>query len=191
MKELLASQTITQKQYDDAEARYISAQQAYDKLVHGLRAEEIVAVRARRDQALAQTDLLKKKVRDCHVTAPSAGTITLRAVEPGELVGPGSQLLRITYLEKVKLTIYVTEKQISRIQLGQSATVTTDAGGTFVGKVVYKSPVAEFTPKNVQTKEERTKLVFGVKILVDNPDGRLSPGLPADASISLTESGPH
>jgi HlyD family secretion protein len=183
MKELLASQTITQKQYDDAEARFISTQQTYEKLVRGLRAEEIVVARARRDQAAAQADLLKKKVRDCYVTAPSNGTITLKAVEPGELVVPGSNLLRITYLEKMKLTIYVSEEQISRIQLGQKATVTTDAGGAFDGKVIYKSPVAEFTPKNVQTKEERTKLVFGVKILIDNPEGKLSPGIPADATI--------
>jgi HlyD family secretion protein len=189
MKELLASQTITQKQYDDAEARFISAQQTYDKLVHGLRVEEITAVRARRDQAAAQADQLKKKVRDCHVLAPSAGVVTLIAVEPGELVGPGSNLVRITYLDKVKLTIYVNEEQIGNIRLGQKATVTTDAGGAFEGRVIYKSPIAEFTPKNVQTKEERTKLVFGVKILIDNPEAKLSPGIPADASISLTQQG--
>ena len=183
MKELLATQTITQKQFDDAEARYISAQQTYEKLVKGLRRDEITAIRARRDQAAAQADQLRKKVRDCHILAPSGGTVTLRAIEPGELVGPGANLLRITYLDKVKLTIYVNEEQIGRVQLGQKATVAIDAGGTFVGKVIYKSPVAEFTPKNVQTKEERTKLVFGVKILIENPDGRLSPGIPADASI--------
>ncbi len=188
MKELLATQTITQKQYDDAEARYISAQQTYDKLVNGLRSEEITAVRAKRDQAAAQADQLRKKVRDCYVLAPSNGTITLKAVEPGELVGPGSNLLRITYLERLKLTIYVNEEQISSIRLGQTATVKTDAGATFQGKVIYKSPVAEFTPKNVQTKEERTKLVFGVKILIDNPEGKLSPGIPADATIALTGS---
>ena len=188
MKELLASQTVTQKQYDDAEARFISAQQTYDKLVHGLRPEEIATARARRDQAAAQTDQLRKKVRDCHVLAPSNGTVTLKAVEPGELVAPGSNLLRITYLDKLKLTIYVNEEQVSKIGLGQKATVITDAGAKFNGKVIYKSPVAEFTPKNVQTREERTKLVFGVKILIDNPEGKLSPGIPADATISLNQS---
>lgn len=186
MKDLLAVNTVTQKQFDDAETRYISAKQMYEKLVRGLRPEEIAGVRARRDQAGAQADLLRKKVRDCHVLAPSSGIVTLKAVEPGELVGPGSNLVRITYLDKVKLTIYVSEEQISRIQIGQSAKVTTDADGIFEGRVIYKSPIAEFTPKNVQTKEERTKLVFGVKILVDNPSGKLSPGIPADASISLS-----
>jgi HlyD family secretion protein len=186
MKELLASQTITQKQYDDAEARYITTQQTYDKLVKGLRPEEVDAARARKDQASAQTDQLRKKVRDCYVLAPSAGTVTLKAVEPGELVAPGSNLVRLTYLDEVKLTIYVNEVQVTRIQLGQKATVSIDSGREFEGKVVYRSPVAEFTPKNVQTKEERTKLVFGVKILVPNPDGALSPGIPADASIALS-----
>jgi HlyD family secretion protein len=63
--------------------------------------------------------------------------------------------------------------------------VSIDSGDKFEGSVVYKSPVAEFTPKNVQTKEERTKLVFGVKILIENSAGRLSPGIPADANIAL------
>ena len=188
MKELLASQTITQKQYDDAEARFISAQQSYDKLVHGTRSEDIAAAHARRDQAVAQADLLKKKIRDCSILAPSGGTVTLKAVEPGELVSPGANLVRLTYLDKVKLTIYVNEELISKIQLGQKATVTIDSGAKSEGKVIYKSPVAEFTPKNVQTKEERTKLVFAVKILVENTDGRLSPGIPADAVLSLTGS---
>jgi HlyD family secretion protein len=150
-----------------------------------LRPEEITTARARREQAQAQADQLKKKVRDCSVLAPTVGTVTLRAVEPGELVGPGSNLVRITYLDKVKLTIYVNEDQIPRVKLEDKAVVTTDAGLKFDGKVIYKSPVAEFTPKNVQTKEERTKLVFGVKILIDNPEGKLSPGIPADAIIVL------
>jgi HlyD family secretion protein len=185
MKELLASQTVTQKQYDDAEARFITAQQMFEKVTRGLRPEEITTARARREQAQAQADQLKKKVRDCSVLAPTVGTVTLRAVEPGELVGPGSNLVRITYLDKVKLTIYVNEDQIPRVKLEDKAVVTTDAGLKFDGKVIYKSPVAEFTPKNVQTKEERTKLVFGVKILIDNPEGKLSPGIPADAIIVL------
>jgi HlyD family secretion protein len=185
MKDLLSSQTVTQKQYDDAEERYVAAEQTYRQLRKGLRLEEIAAVRARRDQAAAQTDALRKRVRDCTILAPSGGTITLRAVEPGELVSPGANLVSITYLEKVKLMIYVNEDEISRIKLGQDAAVTIDSGEKFTGKVIYRSPVAEFTPKNVQTKEERTKLVFGVKLLVENPDLKLSPGIPADAIIDI------
>lgn len=185
MKELLASQTITQKQFDDTYSRYIAAQQTYQKLQRGMRPEEINGARVRRDQAAAQADLLRKKVRDCRVLAPSDGVVTLRGVEPGELVTIGTNVIRLTYLDKVKLTIYVGEAELGGVKLQQKATVTTDADKNkkYEGTVVYISPNAEFTPKNVQTKEERTKLVFGVKIEINNPDGALKPGLPADARI--------
>jgi HlyD family secretion protein len=185
MKELLANQTITQKQYDDAYNRYVAAQQTYEKTFRGLRKSEIDAARARRDQAAAQANQLRKKVNDCHILAPTDGIITLKAVEPGEFVAVGGNLLRLTYLDKVKLTIYVNEQALGRVRLGQKAEVRIDTEGNKAheGHVVYISPNAEFTPKNVQTKEERTKLVFGVKIEVDNSDGALKPGLPADATI--------
>jgi len=186
MKDLLASATITQKQYDDVYARFVAAEQTYAKAKTGLRPEEISGARARRESAAAQVELLQKRIRDCVVLAPVPGTVTLRAVEPGELVGMGSNVVRITFLDRVKLTIYVNEAELGRVKLRQPAEVFTDAYGTsrsFAGTVVYISPSAEFTPKNVQTKEERTKLVFAVKIEVDNPDGALKPGLPADAVL--------
>ncbi len=191
MKDLLASKTITQKQYDDSYARFVSAEQTYEKVKSGLRPEEISNARERRDYAAAQVDLLRKKVRDCSILAPCNGTVTLRAVEPGELVTVGSNVLRVTYLDRVKLMIYVSEEELPRIRLGEKAKVLTDASGTkeSEGVVVYISPVAEFTPKNVQTKEERTKLVFGVKLEVNNPDGTLKPGLPADAIIMTGKPG--
>jgi HlyD family secretion protein len=192
MKTLLASQTVTQKQYDDAFARAVAAEQTYRKFKSGLRPEEVEAARARRESAAAQADLLKKKVRDCRLVAPTAGTVTLLGIEQGELAVPGMTLLRLTFLDKVKLTIYVGEAELGRITLGQPAKVSIDAFGTgraFDGRVVYISPIAEFTPKNVQTKEERTKLVFGVKIEVENPDHALKPGLPADARITVQQGG--
>jgi len=191
MKDLLASQTITQKQFDDVYARFVGAEQTYEKLKRGLRPEEINGARVKRDYAAAQVDLLRKKVRDCAILAPSAGTVTLRGVEPGELVTMGANLLRVTYLDRVKLTIYVSDADLGKVKLGQKAQVSIDSfdkARPLEGDVVYISPTAEFTPKNVQTKEERTKLVFGVKIEVDNPDGALKPGLPADARILLDRS---
>ena len=185
MKELLASATITQKQYDDAYARYVAADQTYRKAKSGLRPEEINGARARRDGAVAQVDLLQKRIRDCAVLAPAPGTLTLRAVAPGELVGMGSNIARLTYLDRVKLTIYVNEADLGRVALGQGADVTIDTfpDKPFAGRVVSISPNAEFTPKNVQTKEERTKLVFAVKLEIENPEGSLKPGLPADAVL--------
>jgi HlyD family secretion protein len=190
MKDLLESKTVTQKQYDDVYTRYISSKQTYEKLVRGLRKDEIAMARARRDQVVAQADLLRKKLNDCHLISPLKGTVTLKAVEVGELVRIGANVLRITYLDRVNLMIYVGEADLGKVRLGQTAKVTIDSyeNKSFDGRVVYISPVAEFTPKNVQTKEERTKLVFGVKIEVENPDGSLKPGLPADARIEVGHS---
>lgn len=187
MKELLTAQTITQKQYDDVYTRYVAAQQNYQKLSRGLRKSEVDAVRARRDQAMAQADQLRKKIRDCYILAPSKGIVSLKSVEVGELVTMGANLVRITFLEKVKLMIYVNETQLGGVKVGQAAEVRIDSNPDQVhqGTVVYISPNAEFTPKNVQTKEERTKLVFGVKIEVENKDGVLKPGLPADARLVI------
>ena len=185
MKNLLASHAVTQKQFDDAEAKYIAAQQTYEKLQRGLRPEEVANARQKRDAAAAQVELLKKRIRDCRLTSPSVGTVTLRAVQPGELVSMGMNLLRITNLDRVKLTIYLPEQQIGSIRIGQSANVSidNDQHTSYPGTITYISPTAEFTPKNVQTKEERTKLVFAVRIEVENPTGALKPGLPADARI--------
>jgi HlyD family secretion protein len=183
---LLASHTITRKQFDDTEARFISAQQTYEKMVSGLRKDEILAARARRDQAAAQRDQLAKRLADCSITAPASGVVTVKSVEPGELVSHGSHLLRITKLDTVKLVIYVPEEDLASIVLGQDAKVMIDGAGerSFPGTVISVADVAEFTPKNIQTKEERTKLVFGVKIRIPNPDGTLKPGMPADALLN-------
>lgn len=183
---LLASSTITQKQFDDTQARFISAQQTYEKMLSGLREDEILAARAVRDQAAALKDQTAKKLSDCFIIAPSSGIVTVRAVEPGELVSPGGNLLRITRMDTVKLVIYVPEVDLPSVAIGQEAVISIDGAEnrSFPGTVVTVSDVAEFTPKNVQTKEERTKLVFGVKIKIPNPDGVLKPGMPADALLA-------
>jgi HlyD family secretion protein len=98
-----------------------------------------------------------------------------------------SSLLKISDLLKVKLLIYVSEEELGKVKLGQKADVTTDSynGKKYEGKVIYISPEAEFTPKNIQTKDERTKLVFAVKIEIPNPNFELKPGMPADAVVHL------
>ena len=185
MEGLWETKSITQKQLDDARTRFTVAQQTWEKMRRGSRPEEITAARARRDQAVAQVEAIRKKIQDCHVTAPIAGIVTQKAVEQGELIGPNAPLFRISRLDKVYLMIYVSESELGRVKLGQEAKVHIDTykDRSFAGKVIYISPIAEFTPKNIQTKEDRTKLVFGVKIEVYNPDGSLKPGLPADATI--------
>ena len=98
-----------------------------------------------------------------------------------------SSLFQVADLSSVELVIYVSETELGRVKLGQEAEIKVDTypNKSFEGKVIYISPQAEFTPKNIQTQEERTKLVFAVKIKIDNPDFELKDGMPADASIIL------
>ena len=192
MKELLASNTITQKQFDDAESRYTiakaqlsSAEQGVAKLRNFARPEDLATARARTSQAKALSDLLKKELTDAVVVAPVSGTITHKPVEEGELIGTGSVVATISRLDKMNLMIYVSETELGKAKLGEMADVYIDTypDKAFPAKIVYISPIAEFTPKNVQTKEDRTKLVFGVKLEIENKEGVLKSGMPADAYV--------
>lgn len=185
MEELAKSRSISDKQLEDARTRYTLMQQTWMKMKRGSRIEEIQIAKARRDQSLAQVSSLNKKVNDCVVTAPLAGTVTKRFVEKGELVGQGMPLVRIANLGRMNIMIYVPEVELPRIVLGQRATIRVDAFANrdFQGTVTFISPTAEFTPKNIQTKDDRTKLVFGVRLAVDNPDGTLKAGIPADVTL--------
>jgi len=101
-------------------------------------------------------------------------------------VMPGMPIVRVAKLHDVWLRVYVPEPRIGLLRLGQQAKVTTDSSDRrYPGRVVEIAQEAEFTPKNVQTRNERVKLVFGVKIAVENPDGSLKPGMPADAVIEV------
>ena len=113
------------------------------------------------------------------------GLVARRAVNPGEIAGPGAALLSITQVNPVKLTIYVPETRIGQIKIGDEFGVQVDSfpGKTFKGQVVFIAPQAEFTPRNVQTKAERVNTVFAVKLQISNPDSALKPGMPADASL--------
>jgi membrane fusion protein YbhG len=187
MEELFKTQSIPQKQLDDARTRFTLAQQTLGKMKRGSRQAEVELAKARRDQAEAQLGQLVKKAADCTITAPLAGTVINRFVEPGELVGPGSAVARIADLSKLEVNIYVAETVLPQLRLGQEAQVQVDAfdNRRFTGTVVFISPMAEFTPKNIQTKDERIKLVFAVKLNVPNPDGALKAGLPADVTLRL------
>ena len=192
MKQLLATNTVTKKQFDDAESRYTiakaqlgSAEQNLGKLRKFARPEDLAAARARAGQARATADLLMKQLTDAVIVAPVAGTVTHKPFEEGELASIGAVVATIARLDKMELMIYVNEAELGKVKLGGSAEVSIDTypHKTFPGKVIYLSPIAEFTPKNVQTKEDRTKLVFGVKLEVENKERALKSGMPADALV--------
>lgn len=192
LQKLYQSQTITKKQYDDAAGRYdlmkaqlFSANENYDKLKKFSRPEDIKQAEAKLNQSNASADLIKKNINDSYITSPINGIIVEKYFEQGETVSPMSNLVKVSDLTNVELYIYVTELELGKVKLGQKAEVTVDAfkDKKFEGKVTFISPEAEFTPKNIQTKDERTKLVFAVKIEIPNPNFELKPGLPADARI--------
>jgi hypothetical protein len=117
--------------------------------------------------------------------------ISHKLVNPGELAAPGTVLLELSDIDTVDLTVYIPETLIGQVKVGQQARVYVDAypGEVFEGTVSFIAHEAEFTPRNVQTKEERVNLVFGVKITLDNPNHRLKPGMPADAELEEWKDG--
>lgn len=169
-----------------AAAAGAAAQAGLDLLEAGLTPEEVAVAEANLKQAQAAADALRVEREKTILRAPVEGLIVSRAIEPGEIAAPGTTLLRLADLDRVKLTVFVPETQIGRVQLGQPVNVAVDAypGRTFQGKVTLIAHEAEFTPRNVQTQQERTNLVFAVKVSLDNPDHLLKPGMPADATLA-------
>jgi HlyD family secretion protein len=135
---------------------------------------------AEKSLALARTQL-----GECTLTAPLAGVVMTRVREPGELVLPGSTLLKLGHLDEVHTWIYVPNEEIGRVRLGQTAELAADTypGRVFRGTVVRINDEAEFTPKSIQTKEDRTRLVFGVKVAITNSGRELLPGMPVEAAL--------
>jgi len=194
MENLYQSKSITKKQYEDALANFdvsmaklSAAKENFHKVKNLSRPEELKQAEANLNRQIALTDLARKSLNDCYVTSPSSGFITKKFIESGETTGMMSSLFQVADLISVELVIYVSETDLGKVKLGQKAEIKIDAfpDKTFEGKVIYISPEAEFTPKNIQTQEERTKLVFAVKIKIDNPDFELKDGMPADAVIIL------
>jgi HlyD family secretion protein len=197
---LLTANAGSVKQRDDAQARVDtakarqraamdrvrSAREALARLEAGTRPEEIQTAHARVAAADAQIAVLEKSERDATVISPITGIVTQKLVDAGEIVARGTPLVVITDLDHAWANLFVPEPMVPRVTIGQAATVLTDAGGPGLeGKVTFVSPRAEFTPRNVQTAEERSKLVYRLKVTVDNSAGVLKLGMPVDAELKL------
>ena len=201
---LLKNNSGSRKQRDDAatrrdvakdrvsqtEGRVRSAEETLAKLKAGARPEEIETARARVNVVSAQIESLEKGLTDATLQSPIAGLVTEKLVEVGEVIMPRAPALVVVDLEHAWADVFVPEPTVPQIKIGQQATVFTDAGGPgLTGTISYISPKAEFTPRNVQTAEERSKLVYRVRINVDNKDGVLKQGMPVEAEIALGEGG--
>ncbi|UCF67050.1 MAG: efflux RND transporter periplasmic adaptor subunit [Acidobacteriota bacterium] len=185
---LLDSGSGTEKLRDDARTRrevaanmLQAARERLRKLESGFRREETEAARARFEAARARIAQIEQQIGDAAVVSPVAGVVTEKLAEAGELLAPGSGLAMVTQLDDAWLTAYLPEPDLGKVRLGQQAIVETDGGETRRGELTFINAQAEFTPRNVQTRDERIKLVYRIKISVDNRDGLFKPGMPAHA----------
>jgi HlyD family secretion protein len=135
--------------------------------------------------AAAALDVAKSKFDERLISAPVSGTVLVKAVEKGELAIVGSAIVTMADLSEVYLTVYLAEKDVGKVNLGEEVTIYVDSypDEKFTGRISYISDKAEFTPKVIQTKEERVTQVFAIKIKIANPENKLKPGMPADAEF--------
>jgi HlyD family secretion protein len=194
---LLQANAGSRKQRDDAATRREvaaarvaaardrgrAAREGLARLKAGARAEEIAAARARVAAVDAQIAALKKNLSDAVLKSPVAGVVTSKLVDAGEVVSPRTAVVVVTDLVHAWANVYVDEPVVPRLRLGQKVTLVTDASQRLEGSITFISPKAEFTPRNVQTAEERSRLVYRIKVSADNKDGILKPGMPVEAEI--------
>jgi membrane fusion protein YbhG len=194
---LLQSNAGSRKQRDDAATRRDvaaarvnaarergrAASEAVARLRAGARPEEIAGARARVAAADAQIAGLRKNISDAVLTSPVAGVVTAKLADAGETIAPRTPVVAITDLDHAWANVYVDEPVVPRLRLGQPVTLVTDAGQRLQGSITFISPRAEFTPRNVQTAAERSKLVYRIKVSADNRDGVLKPGMPVEAEL--------
>lgn len=175
--------------YQSALARKKEAAERLSLMREGVRREEIKAAGYRAAQAGAALGVAEERLRDSVLNAPVPGLILRKDVELGETVSPGAPLFILGDMEDAWIRVYVKEDKLGLVKIGQKALITTDTfpGKAYEGVINFISSEAEFTPRNIQTREERVKLVFAIKVKVKNPNRELKPGMPADVRIVLDE----
>lgn len=189
-KELRDSHTISAREFEVAQAAFAVAQaheavarEQLTLIVEGPRKETINQARARVEQARAALALAQLQLGFTKLVSPLTGVVLSKNIEPGEFVAPGTAVITVADTSKVWLRAFVDETDLGKLHLGQAVDVRTDSfpGKTYHGTLAFIASEAEFTPKTVQTNKERVTLVFRVKINLENKDGELKPGMPADA----------
>lgn len=171
-----------------ADAKVDAVRKAHELSVAGARKEDIAQARAQRDAAEAESALAKQALEDAQLKAPIDAVVRSRMLEPGDMASPQRAAYALAVIHPKWVRAYVSEANLSRIKPGQSARVTTDSAPDrpIDGRVGYIASVAEFTPKNVETEDLRTSLVYEVRVNVDDPDDRLRLGMPATVVLPGT-----
>ena len=173
-------------QVDAARADVRAARERLALVEAGPRPGQVDTARAQLAQAEAALVQARARLADTRIEAPMDGVVLRKNLERGATAAPGSAIVTLVDPSDLWLRAYIAETDLGRVKIGQNARVTVDAfpGQPFEGRVTEVASAAEFTPRNVQTQKERVTLVFRVKVAIANPDGRLKPGMPADAVIA-------
>lgn len=176
---------VAQQRYDAAYARLLSLQTGADSPVVVSAANALDQAKTALSQAEASLSLVEAQISKLTVNAPMDGVILTRNVEPGEFVQPGGAALTVGDITNLTITVYVPENRYGEVSLGQNVDVTVDSfpGVTFSATVIQIAQKAEFTPRNVQTVEGRSATMFAIKLSVQDPEGKLKPGMPADVTF--------
>lgn len=190
-QDLQAQVIEARARYEASRAGIAQARANLEGLREGAADEQVATLEARVSQTEAALRTLIRQQEKLTLTAPVGGFVLDLAIHEGELAAPGSSLLTLGTLDKVDITVYVPETRLGDVDIGQTVGVRVDSfpDRTFEGQVVAIASEHEFTPRNVQTEEERVHRVFGVHIRVPNPDHALKPGVPADAYFTESPSG--
>ena len=192
-QELLAKAVISARDFEAsraqvrvAEARWAEATERLKLIKEGPRSETLQQARSKVEQARAAVVIAETQVHNTYLNAPFDGMVLSHNIEAGEYVSPGTPVLTIGQTARPWVRAYVDQADLGIIKLGQKVFVQTDSfpDKSYHGVISFIASEAEFTPKAVQTTKERVKLVFRVKVDVDNPDGELKPGMPADVVVS-------
>ncbi len=197
MERLLPQKAVSQELYDNAKAardraetQLQAAQAALKLLQAGTRPEDIARAEAQVALCQAQLQEAQRRLEDAKLLAPAPGVVQTRIREAGEWVQVGEPIYTLSLTDPVWIRTYVNGLDLERIRPGMAVTVQTDSGRQYPGRIGFISPVAEFTPKTVQTREIRTNLVYRLRVIVSDPKGELRQGMPVSVLISTEEFSP-
>ena len=184
---LIAAQEVdrARQAYLVASAQEKSARQKLSLLEAGPRPDQIEAARGQLAQARNALEVARTRLKEMSIHSPMDGLVLRKNLEVGEMANPGVPILTLMKPSDIWVRAYVPEEEVGRIKVGGKAQIAVDAypARRFPGRITEIASEAEFTPRNVQTRKERVNLVFRIKIAVDNPEGILKPGMPADADL--------
>jgi HlyD family secretion protein len=188
---LLVREGTRKEVVEQARAAADEAGQQLSLVREGPRREQIALAGARLAQAKAALAVAKSRLADATIVSPLSGVVLSKNVEPGDVVAAGTPVVTVAALDNVWIRAYLEEPELGRVRLGHPVRVASDSwpGRSWEGRVTFVASEAEFTPKSVETRKERVRLVYRIKVGIPNPDRSLKPGMPVDAFLSPAPAG--